>query len=93
MAIDITNNPLEHRFETEIGGSVAFVEYVLDEGLITLTHTEVPPALGGQGLGGKLVKEALEFARQHRLQVVPQCPFTRNYIDKHEEYRDLVAPN
>jgi len=93
MEMDILNNPLDHRFEVEINGSLAFIDYVLDEGLITLVHTEVPPALGGQGIGGKLVKEALEFAEHHQLLVVPQCPFVQSYINKHEQYRDLVSPN
>ena len=93
MSMEILHNPLDHRFEVEIDDSRAFVEYVLDEGLITLFHTEVPPALGGQGIGGKLVKEALEFARHHQLLVVPQCPFVQSFIDKHAQYRELVSPN
>lgn len=91
MDITIVNNSLASRFETEIDGHLAFIDYVLGENLFTLTHTEVPPELGGQGVGGKLVWAALDFARRHQLLVVPHCPFVRSYIDKHAEYRELVA--
>lgn len=91
MDINIVNNALASRFETEIDGHLAFIEYLLGEHLFTLTHTEVPPELGGRGVGGKLVEAALDFASRHQLLVVPHCPFVRSYIDKHVEYRKLVA--
>ena len=55
-------------------------------------HTEVDPSLSGQGLGSVLAKGALEDARRRGKRVVPQCEFIAKYIERHEEWQDLVDP-
>ena len=52
----------------------------LDEGVISgdriiCPHTGVPPELGGQGIGSRLVAGALAQVRQAGLTVVPACAF------------------
>jgi predicted GNAT family acetyltransferase len=91
MNLEIENNRTRNRFEAEVAGSVAFVEYALEDNILTLVHTEVPADLEGQGLGGKIVKAALNFAIDQRLKVVPQCPFAKSYIERHQEYAGIVA--
>ena len=91
MDIMITNNQLAERFEIACGKDVAFLEYIVTGGLMTLVHTEVPEALGGKGLGGKLVKFALEHAKQNKLSVVAQCEFAQSYIKRHMEYSHLLS--
>lgn len=86
---DVRNNPDRKQFETE--GGRALLAYREDDGRIDLLHTEVPDELEGQGIGGALVKAALEHARAANLQVVPSCPFVGSYLRRHLEYVDLVA--
>ena len=50
-----------------------------------------PPAIEGHGVGSKLVRGALDAARDQGLRVVPQCPFVAAYIKRHPEYEDLLA--
>lgn len=88
--IEVVNNEPEGRFQAEAGGKLAFLQYSETDGRMTLTHTEVPPELGGHGLGGKLARAALEHARSTGARVVPQCPFVASYIRKHPEYQSLV---
>jgi len=56
------------------------------------THTEVPPAHEGKGLGTMLIKFALAAARERGLQVIPICPFFAAYMQKHAEVQDLLDP-
>jgi uncharacterized protein len=91
MMADVRNNEAEHRYELEVDGELAIAEYRLRPGRISFTHTEVPDALGGRGIGKKLVKAALDDARARGLKVVPVCPFVKHYIETHAEYRDLLA--
>lgn len=79
------------RFELEEGGEVAFLSYVPGEGSIAFTHTIVPQALEGRGIGSTIVRAGLDHARAHGLKVVPHCSFVRGFLERHEEYRDLVA--
>jgi predicted GNAT family acetyltransferase len=88
---DVADNPERHRYELPTEGGIAFVDYAARDGALVFRHTEVPEALSGRGVGSRLVRGALEDARRRGLSVVPLCPFVRAYVDRHPEFRDLVA--
>jgi predicted GNAT family acetyltransferase len=89
----VRDNAEKHRFEIDLGdGSFAIAEYRLRAGKIIFTHTEVPPAHEGRGIGSLLVRTALESARERGLKVIPICPFFAAYIKKHAEEQDLLDP-
>ncbi len=87
----VEDNPQASRFEATLDGQlVAVAQYERTGNQITFTHTIVAEAAEGHGVGGKLVKFALDQARAEALVVVPQCPFVQSYLRRHPEYRDLV---
>jgi predicted GNAT family acetyltransferase len=89
----IRDNPERHRFEADLGdGSIAIAEYTLPKGKIMFTHTEVPSAHEGQGIGSALIRFALAAARERGLEVIPICPFFAAYIKRHAEVQDLLDP-
>jgi predicted GNAT family acetyltransferase len=90
MPDEVQNNPAQSRFELIAEGGMAAAYYDLAPGLITFTHTEVPRALEGRGIGSKLARGALEAVRARGLKVVAECPFIRAYIGKHAEFQDLL---
>ncbi|MGE4427294.1 MAG: GNAT family N-acetyltransferase [Solirubrobacteraceae bacterium] len=87
MGIEVTDNADEHRFEIRTDGELAgYAEYQLVKGeRILFTHTEVDPAFGGQGLGGKLVAGALGAAVERGLAIIPLCPFVARHVEQHRE--------
>jgi len=91
VALAITQNTAKHRFELTIDGHTAFTEYAPKPGVIDFVHTVVPEALGGRGVGSKLVSGALDSVRAQGLKVIATCPFVAGYIAKHPEYQDLLA--
>jgi uncharacterized protein len=88
----VIDNAERKRFELQVGELIAIAEYIPGHDTITFTHTEVPQALEGQGVGSALVKGALEQVRQRAWKVAPMCPFVAAYIKRHPEYQDLVLP-
>lgn len=88
---EVTNNEARGRFELPVEGGVAVAQYALEGDVMRFTHTIVPQEAEGRGIGSRLVKGALDGARSRGLKVDPVCPFVRAYIDKHPEYRDLLA--
>jgi len=90
---EVRDNPSGNRFEiVDDDGNVAgFAEYRRDGDTLTMTHTEIGDAYEGQGLGGKLARGALDLVRAGGGRVVPQCQFIKGWIEKHEDYGDLVA--
>ena len=89
---EVKDNPDQQRFELAEDGAVAFVAYARKgEGPLVLTHTEVPAALEGRGIGTRLVGGTLDLLRARGERVVPQCPFVAAFIGRHPEYKDVVA--
>src|SRR6202161_2335635 len=87
---DIVNHRPHHHYELTVEGHLAAAYYSLADGVITFLHTEVPPELGGKGIGSKLIKGALDQVRSEGLKVIAQCPFVKAFIGKNPAYQDLL---
>lgn len=55
-----------------------------------LVHTGVPEPLEGHGLGGRLVRRAVDLARAEDLTVVPLCPYARAWLERHPDVAATV---
>jgi predicted GNAT family acetyltransferase len=89
--LDVVHDPAAGRFQIEAGRWMAVLNYEMEGNVMVFTHTGVPRPLEGQGVGGKLAKAGLEYARQQAYKIVPACEFMEVYIRRHPEYKDLVA--
>lgn len=75
----------EHRFRYVETGHEAELVYRDGGGELILVHTGVPEALGGRGIGGRLVQAAVDRARETGETVVPWCPYARAWMEKHPD--------
>jgi predicted GNAT family acetyltransferase len=90
----VEDNPDLSRFELRADGElVGWLEYRPAGESVIVEHTEIDQRRAGEGLGGVLVREALDQLRATGLTVIPTCPFAAAYIRRHPEYVDLVAPD
>ncbi|MGK4566167.1 GNAT family N-acetyltransferase [Flavobacterium sp. 3HN19-14] len=86
-------NKEKNRFELSVDGHIAFIEYILAKGdIMFLTHTEVPEALGGKGVGSEIVEKALNYIKDHNYTLAPLCPFVAKYLTKHTDWKSILAP-
>ena len=91
---EVIDNPDRSQFEILVDDKQAgLAAYRLRPGVITFLHTEIDDAYEGQGLGGQLVRAALDSARERGLRVIPTCPFVKSWIERHPEYADVVRHN
>ena len=67
------------------GDPIAELTYHRNGNRFVLIHTGVPDEMGGRGIGGLLVRAALERAVAEGLTIVPSCPFAREWLEKHPE--------
>ncbi|MFP4153215.1 MAG: GNAT family N-acetyltransferase [Alkalispirochaeta sp.] len=89
--MDVEHRLEEMRFVLDIGGREAELLYfVPEEGVLDLEHTFVPPDLRGSGAGGKVVRAALEYAREEGYRVRPSCSFVAAFIQRHPEYQEMI---
>ena len=79
------------RFELGSGDAMSLIEYVRAGGRVTFIHTFVPPTLRKQGIAEQLVRFALTWARSEKLKVVPQCSYMARFIERHQEFADLLV--
>ncbi|OOG50200.1 GNAT family N-acetyltransferase [Rhodanobacter sp. C01] len=91
MSLIIQHDRSAHRFSTQVDGADCGLDYALVAGVMTITHTGVPPAVGGRGIASALVQEAFATARREGWKVVPACSYSAVWLGRHPEYRDLVA--
>ena len=88
---EILHEVPEQRFVTQAEGHAARLDYIEDEGRLTITHTIVPPEIGGRGIAGELVRAALAYARDAGLKVDPQCSYADVWMRRHPEFDVLRA--
>lgn len=79
------------RFSTMADRTAAHLDYQREGDILTITHTIVPSAIGGRGIGGRLVRAALDHARSQGLKVHPRCSYADDWMRRHPEYEDLRA--
>lgn len=87
----LIDNKEENRFETTIEDHEAFIEYSVEEDVISLNHTEVDKALAGKGVAGELTENVLLEIERRGLKVNPVCSFVAHYISKNPEWESVVA--
>ncbi|HLN48554.1 MAG TPA: GNAT family N-acetyltransferase [Steroidobacteraceae bacterium] len=86
--IDVRHDAAARRFIAEVEGRQAVLDYTIHGDVMTITHTGVPPAIGGRGIAGELVRAALDTARNAGWRVIPICSFAAAYMARHSKDED-----
>ena len=91
--IEIVYVPERSRYEIHVEGKVAGITRAKegDDGVLLFSHTEVDDAYEGQGLASKLVTGALDDVRRRDGKIEVTCEYVEGFLEKHPEYKDLVA--
>jgi hypothetical protein len=79
----ISHDPSARTFVADVGGNRAHLDYTLDDGVMTITHTRVPPAVRSRGIAGELMATALDAARTAGWSVNPACSYAKAYMARH----------
>lgn len=53
-------------------------------------HTFVSDELRGTGVGKRLVKKIVQYARNENKRIVPLCPFVERQINKNSQWQDVL---
>lgn len=79
------------RYTVAVDGMAAGeLTYRTVDGRRVFEHTEIDDAFGGQGLGGELVRRALDDAATDDLRIVPVCPYVAHYLEGHPDDQFLI---
>ncbi|WP_248312133.1 GNAT family N-acetyltransferase [Bosea sp. BK604] len=86
----VTEDTGANRFNMALEGGIAYATFRRQDGLLIISHTEVPRALRGRGIGSQLVHGIFELARRRGEKILPVCPFVADWAHRHPEYADLM---
>lgn len=87
----VTHVPEQHQFEIAVGAERAgLTQYAEDAERRIFVHTEVDDAFAGQGLGGVLVRQALDETRAAGLRIVAVCPYVARFLEKNHDWDDVL---
>ena len=91
MEEQVIHEEENERFVIYSEGNEVYVQYTPGEKMLNLNHTYTHPELRGKGLAAQVVRAALEYAKENNLKVFPGCSYVQSFLDKHNEYKELVA--
>ncbi|MGE5356674.1 MAG: GNAT family N-acetyltransferase [Deltaproteobacteria bacterium] len=78
---------LEHN--NDRAGKMTF--YFSDEKTMVIDHAGVDDIYNGLGYGKRLVAEAVTYARENQIKIVPICPFVKKVMERNPEYMEVLA--
>lgn len=90
--IPLVKNEDKKRFEIEIDGHFAFIDYKEFGSQMALVHTETEPELRGKGAATAVVEKMLTYHEDNNVMVLPFCPYIFAYIKKNPEWKRVVSP-
>lgn len=74
----------------EDGKKLGEMTISLKEDLLTVYHTGVEKESEGRGYAKKLLEEMTAYARNHKLMVLPLCPYVHAQFKKNpDQYQDI----
>ena len=88
---EIVHHPIPGRFATEVDGHLAHLDYEMDGEVMHITHTVVPEPIGGRGVASRLVRAAVEHARNEGFTIKPVCSYAEDWFGKHPDAADVLA--
>jgi uncharacterized protein len=62
----------------------------ISDNVLTVYHTEVSEKAEGRGFAKKMLTQMVDYAREHKLKVIPLCPYVHAQFKRHpDEYADI----
>lgn len=86
---DIKKGQLEARENGNMAGILTYSQEKTNH--IIIHHTEVNPQFKGKGVGKSLFMDAIKFARENDLKIIPECTFAASMFEKNGDVRDVLA--
>lgn len=89
----VEHRPEQNRFVIVMPEGDAKLAYrMTSPTVMEMVSTFVPSSARGRGTGALLAEAALNYARDHNLQVIPSCWYVGEFIEAHPEYGALLEP-
>ena len=76
--------------DEENNEDIGYISFEIKDDTIIIISTVVYEKYQGKGMASTLIKEILRYAKNNNFKIKPLCSFVIHYIEKHQEYNELV---
>ena len=73
------------------GEHLGLMNFLINDGMMNIYHTEVSDQLQGKHMGEKLVEAGVNYARENHLKIMPTCTFAKSVFARVKEYGDVLV--
>lgn len=89
--MEVQHDEIARHFILAIPEGEAVLDYErASDGRVIFTHTLVPTALRGRGIGELLARAALTWAQKGNFVVEVHCPYVAHFLEKHSEFTTSI---
>ena len=86
----ITFNPSTNRYEMSVDGQIVHADVRRDKDRLYIDYVYAPPELRGKGAASQFMTQLMDIVRAEQLKVVPICGYAASWLERHQEYTDLI---
>lgn len=90
VKLELEKNETSNRFEMNVNGNLAIIEYKQYPGKIALLHTEVPAEMEGKGAATAIIEKTLAWIEKNKFKLMPFCPLVVAYLKRHPGWKRIV---
>ncbi len=87
----IHDNSDRSRFELEESGELAYADYIVRDGVLSIKYVFSPEGLRGKGTAGRLMEGVVAHAKDNNLKIIPICGYAASWLRRHPEHGSLLA--
>jgi predicted GNAT family acetyltransferase len=73
------------------GDRLGQMDFLVNDVVMNIYHTQVSDLLQGKHMGDKLVEAGVNYARENHLKVLPTCTFARSVFNRVSAYSDVLV--
>lgn len=86
----VTFNTSENRYELSVDGQMVYADVHRDNDVLYIEYVYAPPELRGKGAAGQFMTQLMDIVRAEQLKAVPICGYAASWLQRHQEYTDLI---
>jgi len=90
MDLIIRHEKDKKMFTMDIEGATAYISYLLKDGKMFLTYSEVPLPLRGKGYGKELVEKTFEQLTKEGYSAIAVCSYIKAVARGSEKWRTII---
>ena len=76
--------------DEENNEDIGYISFEIKNDTIIIISTVIYEKYQGKGMASTLIKEILGYAKNNNFKIKPLCSFVIHYIEKHQEYKQMV---